>query len=272
MFKLTEENYYSPEANMAYMDCTTYKNIVGMPGIKPCECRALAIAKGEYKGAKSKALMIGSYVDAFFDGTLEHFKKQNPDVFKKDGTLKAEYIQANKMINRAIKEPFFMKYMKGETQKILTSEINGVPIRVKIDSLNDKRITDLKTTESLGKVYFNNAAKEHLSFIEKYDYYAQAAFYCQAVYTNTGKWLPFYLAVITKDVEDGEPHPRLAIIQLPDNLIKQKLSEIEQKIRGAWMILQGEVDPVPCGNCSWCADNLPLTKVISADELLMLVN
>jgi len=269
---LNEDSYYSPEANLAYMDCTTYKNIVGMPGVKPCECKALAIAKGEYAMPKSSALMIGSYVDAYFDGTLDKFKIKNPEIFTQKGELRADYKQAEVMIARAIKEPFFMKYMKGETQKILTSEINGVPIRVKIDSLNERRITDLKTTESLGKVYYNSDANEHLTFIDKYDYYAQAAFYCQAVYTNYGKWLPFYLAVITKDKENGVPHPRLAIVQLSEQIIKQKLIEIEQKIRGAWMLLQGEIDPVPCGNCGWCADNLPLEKVISADELMLFAN
>jgi hypothetical protein len=243
-----------------------------MPGVKPCECKALAIAKGEYAMPKSSALMIGSYVDAYFDGTLDKFKIKNPEIFTQKGELRADYKQAEVMIARAIKEPFFMKYMKGETQKILTSEINGVPIRVKIDSLNERRITDLKTTESLGKVYYNNDANEHLTFIDKYDYYAQAAFYCPAVYTNYGKWLPFYLAVITKDKENGVPHPRLAIVQLSEQIIKQKLIEIEQKIRGAWMLLQGEIDPVPCGNCGWCADNLPLEKVISADELMLFAN
>ena len=110
--KVTEENYFSTEINMAYLDCTTYKNFVGTPGIKPCEARALAEAKGEIEHPVSVPLMVGSYVDAYFSGKLDKFKSEHPEIFSTRGAtageLKSDYKQADVMIQRAIKEPLFI--------------------------------------------------------------------------------------------------------------------------------------------------------------------
>lgn len=82
---VTKDNYFDVETNLNFVDCSTYKNFEGTPGIKACECKALAIAKGEYKRPMTDALMVGSYVDAFFDGTLGEFKEKNPQIFTAKG-------------------------------------------------------------------------------------------------------------------------------------------------------------------------------------------
>ena len=76
-FVLNDENYHSVEANSLWLDCSTYKNFIGTAGRKGCECRALAIAKGEYETPKSDALLIGGYVDAFFDHSLDKYMVNN---------------------------------------------------------------------------------------------------------------------------------------------------------------------------------------------------
>ena len=115
--KLNNDNYFSPEANLTYLDCSTYKNVVGTAGRKGCECRALAIAKGEYVTPKTEALLVGSYVDAYFDHSLPQFCDDNmEDIFSKTSIKKFEktgnpddlerltaFKQADKMIERAIK-------------------------------------------------------------------------------------------------------------------------------------------------------------------------
>ena len=58
--KLDNANYHSIRANLSYVDCSTYKNFIGTPGMKACECKALAIAKGEYVRPMTDALMVGS--------------------------------------------------------------------------------------------------------------------------------------------------------------------------------------------------------------------
>ena len=280
---LNADTYFSVEANLTWLDCSTYKNVVGTAGRKGCECRALAIAKGEYIEPKTEALLIGGYCDAYFDNSLSAFCVDNMDdiytkasitKFEKSGKaeelvkLKA-FEQADIMIKRAIKEPLFMQYVEGETQKILVAEIEGVPIRVKLDSYDGHRITDIKTAASITETYYAKDLGQRLNFAENFGYIEQAFFYQTAVEQNFGKHLPFYLAVVTKEKHNNVPHPRVAVIQIPDKLIEDKGKEIRQKIQGVWSVLQGEYEPVPCGTCEWCADNLPIEKVISLDELML---
>lgn len=281
MMKLDDSNYYTPEANLAYLDCSTYKNVVGTPGRKGCECRALAIAKGEYVQPKTSALLLGSYVDRYFDGTLAEFmidemenlytkasiKKFNEG--KGDLELLSDYKMADVMIKRAIKEPLFMKYVKGETQLILTAEINGVPIRVKLDSYDGHRITDVKTVASISDTFYAADLGQRLNFAEYWGYIEQAYFYKEAVRQNFGKDVPFYLACITKEKYNNEPHPRVAVIQVPEKIIADKGEEIKQNIHRVWSLIQGEFEPIPCGTCEWCADNVPLDRVISLDEIML---
>jgi len=267
--EITSKNYYSVEANLNYVDCTTYKNFMGTPGIKACECKAMAIAKGEYERPKTDALMVGSYVDAFFDNSLDEFKEENPQIFTQKGELMAKYKQADVMIQRCLKDELFMKYMKGDTQQIFTSEIAGVPVRVKLDSFDGKRITDLKTCKSISETYYAKDLGERLDFITYFGYIEQAYFYKKVMLNVTGKDYPFYICAVTKEKEDNIPHPRIAVIQIPDKIIWDKGREIEMKLPKVWRFLKGEIEPIPCGTCSWCADNLPLTEVISSDQLLL---
>ena len=282
-FELNEQTYHTPEANLKWLDCSTYKNVVGTPGRKGCECRALAIAKGEYIEPKSEALLVGGYVDAYFDKSLSQYCVDNMDSiftkasikkFEKSGNaddlerLKA-FEQADVMIKRAIREPLFMQYVEGETQKILTADIEGVPIRVKLDSYDGKRITDIKTAASITETYYAKDLGQRLNFAENFGYIEQAFFYQTAVEQNFGKHLPFYLAVVTKEKHNNVPHPRVAVIQIPDKVIEDKGAEIKQRIKGVWSLLQGEYEPIPCGTCEWCADNLSVDDVISLEELLL---
>lgn len=269
--KLTAENYYSPEANLHYVDYSTTKDFCGTCGRKGCECRALATARGEYIRPKSKALLVGGYVDAYFDGSLDAFKAENPDCFKRDGELKADFIQANIMIERAMREPLFRRYTEGETQVILTAEIAGVPVRVKLDSYDGNRITDIKTAASMTQTYYAADLGERLSFVDYFDYVSQAFFYTEAVRQNFNKDLPFYLAVITKEKEENTPHPRVGIIHIPSSKIEEKRREVEINVQKVWALLHEDIAPIPCGTCAWCADNLPLERVISMDELLLSV-
>ena len=99
---LTSENYYSTEADKEYLSVSQYKNFVGSLGRPGCEAYAMAKLNEEWveNMEDSDALMVGSYVDAHFEGTLDVFKAQHPCMFKKDGSLMAKYIKANEMINR----------------------------------------------------------------------------------------------------------------------------------------------------------------------------
>lgn len=144
---LTAENYYSQEANEEYMSVSQFKDFCGTYGKMPCEFTAMEKLNGRWEEPKSKALMVGSYVDSYFEGTLDKFKAENPDLFKRDGTLKAEFVKADEIIQRIERDDYFMKFMSGKKQVIMTGELFGTKWKIKMDSyIPDIAIVDLKVT------------------------------------------------------------------------------------------------------------------------------
>ena len=128
---VTPENYYSPEMNMAYMGSTQFK------AFEKCEAAALAELRGEYTPPTSQAFLVGGYIDAWFSGELPLYQAQHPEIFKRDGTLKAEYVKAAEIVARLQADELYSMLMSGKKQVIRTGLIAGVPFKVKIDSLLD---------------------------------------------------------------------------------------------------------------------------------------
>lgn len=122
---LTAENYYSQKANEEYMSVSQFKDFCGTYGKMPCEFTAMEKLKGRWEEPKSKALMVGSYVDSYFEGTLYTFKKKNPDLFKRDGSLKAEFVKADEIIQRIERDSYFMKFMSGQKAFLAYSDDIG---------------------------------------------------------------------------------------------------------------------------------------------------
>ena len=152
---LTAENYFSKEADREYLSVSQYKKFMGTLGRVGCEAEALACLNGEWEMKKTTSLMVGSYVDAHFEGTLDLFKAQNPDIFTKQGALKAEYRRAEEVINRIERDEYFMRHMAGQKQIIMTGELFGAKWKIKMDSyFPDTLIVDLKCMKSLREANF----------------------------------------------------------------------------------------------------------------------
>lgn len=274
-FKLTADNYYSIEANMEYVSASQYSDFFGhrLGMQKGCESAALAKARGELIEKPTTPMLIGSYVDAFFEGTLEKFVEEHPEVISTRGAtageLKSEYKQAQTMIERAIRDKLFMQFMKGKKQVIMTGEIEGVKVKIKIDSTDGKRITDLKTVKSIYDTFFVPTSGERVNFIEWWQYDRQLAIYREIYRQNTGDILPCYIAAISKDKTDGIAHPRLAVIEIPPPLMDARLIEVMQNITHIQALKNGDFEPIPCGSCDYCADTLPLDRVYAPDELVL---
>ena len=76
--------------------------------------KAMAILNEEWRTEKTTSLLVGSYVDCYFEGTLETFKAESPEIFTKQGELKSEYRKANDIIARCERDELFTNYMSGE--------------------------------------------------------------------------------------------------------------------------------------------------------------
>lgn len=261
--KLTSENYFDVEASNAYISVSQYKDFCGTLGKVACEEQALAKLHEEWMMEKSSALLVGSYVDAHFEGTLNVFKAQNPEIFTKQGALKAEYKKAEEIINRIERDKMFMNYMSGEKQIIMTAEMFGADWKVKLDSYVEHKCTvDLKVMKSLRDAFWTKDFG-HMDFIRYWGYDIQAAVYQEVVFQNTGERLPFFIAAASKEKETD-----IEVIQVSQEMMDERLSEVEKNTYKILQLKSGEIDPIRCEVCDYCKHTKVLTKPIWPDELL----
>jgi hypothetical protein len=261
---LMNENYFSQEASQEYLGVSQYKSFIGTMGKTGCESQAMALLNGDWQmDDKTTALLVGSYVDAHFEGTLASFKAHNPEIFTQKGTLKAEYRQAEEIINRLERDSLFMQFMGGEKQVIMTAEMFGSPWKIKIDSyLKDKAIVDLKVMKSLRDRFYHKDYG-YMDFIQEWGYDIQGAVYQEVVYRNTGERLPFFIAAASKEKETD-----IELIWIPDEHLHEKLIEVEQNTPKIMMLKNKEVEPIRCETCDYCKRTKVLTKPIHFSELL----
>ena len=263
--KLTAENYFSQEAAKEYCSVSQLKRFIGSGGQWGCEERALAEINGEVKPSEpSTAMLLGSYVDCMLlePKKKEAFEKSHPEMFKKDGSLYAAYDIAPEMVKTAQADKVFMKALAGKKQQILTGEIFGVPFKIKVDVLGDKKITDLKPCASITETQYNPVRGQRETFAEYYDYDLQGAIYQEIVRQNTGKKLPFFLACISKEkVPDHE------IIWIDDESLEERLFNEQANIIHVGMLKRGEVKPRKCGMCEYCRSKKRVTKAINWREI-----
>jgi len=179
--KLTEENYFNLENNIKYTGSSQIKSFIS------CEKAALAELTGEWVKEKNENLLTSSYLDEKISGTLENFKKNNPEIFTKQGELKSQYKHIEEIYDEINSErnAIFKKYLSGEHQIIMVGEISGVPVKIKIDSFfPGKAIIDLKCVKDFSLI-FNEKTKQRENFITYYDYILQRKFVsrdCEAKY------------------------------------------------------------------------------------------
>lgn len=269
---LNQANYYSKEADMAYMSASQFK------AFRKCEAAAIAELRGEYVSCESTALLVGGYVDAHFEGTLDVYRAQHPQIFKRDGTLKAEFVKADEIIARIERDELFMLLMSGKKQVIVTGEIAGVPFKGKIDSLlgseacaemvtrfpetapvvgfGDGMIVDLKCMRDMRKVWTDDSG--YVNFAEAWGYHYQGAIY-QAL---EGHNLPFVLAVSTKEAE-----PNIEAVNISGDDLEVALDEVRELAPRYAAIKRGETEPERCENCPYCIATKRLQRIIDLSEL-----
>ena len=242
---LTNENYYSSEANWKYMSVSQYKEFC------KCEAAAMAQLRGEWEKPKTTALLVGSYVDAWIEGTLQEFKEQHPEIYKKNGKLKADFIQAERIIEVIKNDEGFLPYRSGEKQIIKTAELFGTLWKIKIDNYDEGvRITDWKVMRSMERIMGK-------SFVEHWGYDYQMAVYAEVIRKLTGMDLDTVLAVVTKQ----EP-PDKDVIRIPKWRRDDALTEIERNMPHILSVKSGVTPPQRCGVCDYCRATKTITEPI----------
>ncbi len=282
--KVTTNNYYSDKANLEYMSVSQYKDF------SKCEACAMAKLQGAYERPKSSALFLGSFVDELLTGTkrsqirfivdnfenifqkssrylkiperdrLDFVRGEFADLFKAENAKPyAEIVQALETVERIRKQPLMMEQLRGKHQKILTGVIAGVPFKIKMDAYHpDKMIVDFKYMASL------RSPNMFEPMVKYWGYDIQGAVYQEIVYQNTGKRLPFYLDIATK-----EKPAHLAIAEIKQYDLDEALENVIKNAPRYQAIKNGEIMPERCEdyNCDYCTETAIIDEPMDSNFL-----
>jgi len=243
--KLTNENYYSKEADLKYMSVSQYHYFTGTLAYGGCYAKAKAILNSEYEREISTAMLVGSYVDAYFSETLDKFKADNPQILTKKNKLRAEFKLAEQVIKVAESDVYFMKFINGaEKQIIMTGEIGGILWKIKPDFVTPNIcIADLKCMKSIkDRTWVDGVGK--VNYIDAGGYIDQAAVYQELARQKYGKVLPFYHATLSK--ESPIDHE---IIEIPQEKMDESLENISKRLPD---VIEAKNSDLPVRRCELC--------------------
>lgn len=246
--ELTKANYHSLEARQEYMGVSQFKDFC------KCEAHALAVVKGEWQDTATDALLVGSYVDEYFNGTLAAFKAEHPEMFNsRTGELKAPFKKADEIIARIERDPFMKRKLGGKRQVIMTGVIDGVKWKIMIDSLHRNCTVDGKVMKDCNDVYVEGEG--YKPFWAAYGYDIQGAVYRTIRAQNEGVAKPFELAVATKEDE-----PDLRIFRFTESTLNGAMYRVIELTRRFDDIKKGVIEPVRCEHCAYCRVTRKLNK------------
>jgi len=244
---VTNENYYEPDE---YMSVSAFKKL------NNCEVDGLLPFT-----ESSTALLVGSYVDSYVEGTLDEFVSKHPEIISSKGptkgNLKSDFKQAEEICNFIKNDKVLMQFLSGEKQTIMTGKILDVPFKIKMDSYSPHiAINDLKVMATI-----TNNCGEYYDFITKWGYDIQLACYQEIVRQNTGEQLPCFICVVTKESTTNS-----AIINIPQYVMDKALYNVQCKIQHLYDVKMKKVEPIGCGKCSSCIKARKETPIISMED------
>lgn len=235
MEELTKENYAT---NHDYVSFTRISKFL--------ECEASA--NSEYKKEQTDSMLVGSYVDAHFSGELSQFIEEHPEIINsRTGELKKDFKLADEIIQRIESDELFMYYMNGESQKIMTGNICGVPFKIKMDSYKEGEfIADLKVVKSFDKVW-SDVFRSKVTFVESFNYDIELAIFQEIVRQNTGKVLPCYILAVTKQSPSD-----INIYQLNQTMLDNALNIVKNYLPRYQKIKDKKIAASRCEVCEYC--------------------
>jgi hypothetical protein len=168
----------------------------------------------------------------------------------------AEILQALETIKRIKKQPLMMQHFKSKHQTIMVGEIAGVPFKIKMDNYKPNEfIADCKYMASL------RSPNLFEPMVKYWGYDLQGAVYQEIVYQNTGKRLPFFLDIATK-----ETPAHLTVAQINQHDLDEALETVKTFAPRYQAIKRGEIPPERCDeyDCNYCTETTIITEPIDS--------
>lgn len=244
---LTEQNYFSKEADIEYMSVSQWKLF------NECEAKALATIQGQEDSTFKNAFLEGQLFEALVSGDAKLFMSKHPEIISSRGAtagqIKAEY---QKVINAAEKfndQELFRKIIeKCEKQVILTGEIEGIKVKCALDLFDTKTnsIYDIKCMKDYKEQWIKED-KAYAPWYYVYGYVLQLAVYREIVRQNFGNPLELGLISATK-----EEVPDIAAVTFSSELLDLELEKFKNKIKRFDDIKKGKIEPIKCNCCDYC--------------------
>lgn len=291
MKELTQENYFEDDE---YMSVSQFKKL------EKCELNGLVPFDNT---TFNPALAIGSYVDAYVEGTLEKALEDNPNWFvhslkPTDDTIKwllkndPKYVTINNTLRPKelvkLKELYpniFYddKHLKADfaIAKEICEKIDNDPVFSQFMSGEKQLIL----TGEIGGVPFKgkldsfsngiaindlkvmrsirDSHGNYVDFISQWGYDIQGACYQELVRQNFGVQLPFYICVMTKETPIDS-----AIINIDQVYLDRALYRVESQIKHLYDVKMGVVEPVGCGVCKTCISLKSETPIMTLSSII----
>lgn len=243
--QLDVSNYYTRDADLFYMSVSQFKRF------EQCPAAAMAALTGSYRTEQTVPMLVGGYVDSALTDDLDRFKTEHPEIFKRDGSLKADFTGADRIIDRINRDDMFRSYLDGQHQTVMTGTVSGVPWKIKMDSYFPGRcIVDLKVMANFKPVW---QFGQKLHWIEAWQYDLQMAVY-QFI---EGHSLPVVIAGITKEDE-----PDMELYSIEQARLDQVMTEVRNRAVRYDRIKKGEIEATRCETCEWCRRTRKITQLL----------
>lgn len=247
---LTNENYFSKEADIEYMSVSQWKLF------NECEAKALATIQGQEDATYKEAFLEGQLFEELVSGDSKLFIAQHPELISTRGAtagqLKSSYAKVVTAAERFNSQKFFIDIIqKCEKQTIITGEICDIKIKCKLD-LFDKEtnsIYDIKCMKDF-KETWDKSEKCYKPWYYTYNYVLQLAVYRELVRQNFGEPKEIGLLAATK-----EEIPDIQALSFDFSLLDIELEEFKNNIKRYDNIKKGIETPVACTLCSYCKEH-----------------
>ncbi|KAA9320109.1 PD-(D/E)XK nuclease-like domain-containing protein [Streptococcus anginosus] len=274
MVELTQENYYQDTSRLSYSRYKRYKQ---------CQAKAYSVDNGIWVEERDETpLLLGNYVHSYFESPEAHkkFMAENGNKLlaktgKNKGNLKSDFIIGDKMIEILKDDDGFNRLYHGyssdkvEKEMIVCGEIEGVPVKGKLDSVNLSRgyFVDLKTMKSIYSEEWNAELRKRVpaavNNILNFGYHGQLGLYRELLKQMTGReFRPLIVAVSKENVPDKD------ILKIDEDWLVEGLGNLKADIVEVWNVIQGKQKPKKCGRCDYCRSQKKLNAVISLNDLI----
>lgn len=254
-FTLTEDNYHGVEANRLYKSVSQLKAFVNCPS----GWRSKYV-EGKAEDQKSKAMLIGSYVDVALlePEKLYAFKDANrDDLHQKNGKLYAEFRHADTMVEAVRGQDAARRLIDRcrERQNILTGEVFGHTFKCKLDMLDPATgcLVDLKTTRDVFHREWVPRHSAKMDWITVWDYWLQMYVYMEICEQNGIEIKECLILAV-----DSKPIPA---VRLFDMNVPSALMDAKRRLQVALKRLQdGSTHAERCEACNHCRSTHVLSQ------------